>query len=183
MQVVYPTTPAQYFHLLRRQVHRKWRKPLIVLSPKSLLRLPAASSRVEELMAGRFHRVLDDAEAPAAVERVFLCSGKVAFDLLDERRRRGDARTAIVRVEQLYPWKEEVLARVLAGYPKATEVVWVQEEPSNMGAWFFVEPRVRRLLGGRSFRAVARVESASPATGSHKAHNLEQRALLDEAFR
>jgi 2-oxoglutarate dehydrogenase E1 component len=185
MQVVYPTTPAQYFHVLRRQVHRKYRKPLIVLTPKSLLRLPAAASAVEELTAGGFQRVLGDASSPPAegVERVFLCSGKVVYDLLEERRKRGDARTAILRLEQLYPWRDEEVARALAPYTAARELVWVQEEPHNMGAHFFVEPRLRRLLGGRSFRAVARVESASPATGSAKAHQLEQRALLDEAFR
>jgi 2-oxoglutarate dehydrogenase E1 component len=185
MQVVYPTTPAQYFHLLRRQVHRKWRKPLVVLTPKSLLRLPAATSSVDELVHGRFQRVLGDAggPTPAGVERVLMCSGKVAYDLIEERKRRADTRTAIVRLEQLYPWRDEDVARALAPYAGAKELVWVQEEPFNMGAHFFVEPRLRRLLAGWSFRAVARVESASPATGSAKAHMLEQRTLLDEAFR
>jgi len=185
MQVVYPTTPAQYFHVLRRQVHRKYRKPLIVLTPKSLLRLPAATSSVEELVTGRFQRVLGDGAGPApdTVERVCLCTGKVAYDLLDERRKRGDTRTAVLRLEQLYPWRDDDLTRALAPYTAIREVVWVQEEPFNMGAYFFVEPRLRRLLGAKSFRAVARVESASPATGSAKAHQLEQRALLDEAFR
>jgi len=185
MQVAYPTTPAQYFHLLRRQVHRKWRKPLIVMSPKSLLRLPAATSRAEELTRGRFQRVLEDADGPPAdrVERVFLCTGKIAYDILDERRKRGDRKTAVLRLEQLYPFREDDVARALGIYTAAKEVVWVQEEPLNMGAAFFVEPRLRKLVAGKNFRVVARVESASPATGSYKAHNLEQRSLLDEAFR
>jgi len=185
MQIVYPTTPAQYFHMLRRQVHRKYRKPLIVLTPKSLLRLPAASSTVDELVNGSFQRVLPDVGGPAAerCERIFLCTGKVVYDVLDERKKRGDVRTGVLRLEQLYPWREDEAARALAPYSAANEIVWIQEEPINMGAHFFVEPRLRKLLGGRSFRAVARVESASPATGSAKAHMLEQRALLDEAFR
>jgi 2-oxoglutarate dehydrogenase E1 component len=185
MQVAYPTTPAQYFHLLRRQVHRKWRKPLIVMSPKSLLRLPAATSNVAELAGGRFHCVLADGDSPPAdaVERVLLCSGKVVYDLLDERKKRQDGKTAIVRLEQLYPFRDEDLGRVLAGYPKLGELVWVQEEPLNMGAIGFLELRLRRLAGSKGFRVVARVESASPATGSHKAHLLEQRAIVDEAFR
>jgi 2-oxoglutarate dehydrogenase E1 component len=185
MQVVYPTTPAQYFHLLRRQVHRKWRKPLIVMSPKSLLRLPAATSPIEDLTRGRFRRVLADDAAPPAeqVERVFLCTGKVFYDLAEERKKRGDGKTAILRLEQLYPLQDADLAAALAPYRAAREIVWVQEEPTNMGALFFVEPHIRRIASGMRFRAVARVESASPATGSHKAHILEQKAILEEAFR
>ncbi len=183
MQVVYPTTPAQYFHLLRRQVHRKWRKPLVVMTPKSLLRLPAAGSPISELATGRFQRVLaDDAAPPASqVKRVMLCSGKVFYDLADERKKRKDEQTAIVRLEQLYPWREELVASALEPYGKA-ELIHVQEEPVNMGFWPFLEPRLRKLARS-SLRHVARTESASPATGSHKAHVLEQRALLDEAFR
>jgi 2-oxoglutarate dehydrogenase E1 component len=185
MQVVYPTTPAQYFHLLRRQVHRKWRKPLIVMSPKSLLRLPAATSPIDALTRGRFRCVVRDDAAPPAeqVERIFLCTGKVFYDLAEERKKRGDTRTAIVRLEQLYPFRDGELAEVLSPYRAARELVWVQEEPANMGAAFFVEPRLRRHVSGMSFRTVARVESASPATGSHKAHILEQKAILEEAFR
>src|SRR5215470_11719643 len=147
------------------------------MSPKSLLRLPAATSRAAELMSGRFQRVLDDVDAPPAdkVERIFLCSGKVAFDLLDERRRRGDRKTAVIRLEQLYPFREAELARVFAQYGAAKDFVWVQEEPLNMGAAFFIEPRLRKLVAGKGFRVVARAESASPATGTFKAHNLERR--------
>jgi 2-oxoglutarate dehydrogenase E1 component len=185
IQVVYPSTPAQYFHVLRRQVHRKWRKPLIVMTPKSLLRLPAATSSASELSTGRFQRVLPDVDgpAPAGVERVFLCTGKVVYDLIDDRKKRGDQKSAIVRIEQLYPFHDEELARILAPYTGLKEIVWVQEEPINMGAYSFIEPRLRRLTAGKTFRVVARAESASPATGSYKAHNLEQRAILDEAFR
>jgi 2-oxoglutarate dehydrogenase E1 component len=185
MQVVYPTTPAQYFHLLRRQVHRRWRKPLIVMSPKSLLRLPAATSPIDALARGGFQRVLaDDGPPPAeAVERVFLCTGKVYYDLAEERKRRGDGKTAILRLEQLYPWRDADITAALAPYRAARELVWVQEEPHNMGALAFVEPRLRKHAAGLSWRQVSRVESASPATGSHKAHILEQKTLLDEAFR
>jgi 2-oxoglutarate dehydrogenase E1 component len=173
------------FHLLRRQVLRPYRKPLVVLTPKSLLRHPACVARVEELERGRFQRVLPDGEpppAPDAVRRVFLCSGKLYYELVDERRRRADAGTAIVRLEQLYPWRDDELARALAAWPKAAELLWVQDEPHNMGAWFFVEPRLRRLFPKLGLRAVTRPESASPATGSSKAHAIVQRALMEEAF-
>jgi 2-oxoglutarate dehydrogenase E1 component len=184
IQVCYPTTSAQMFHLLRRQVLRKIRKPLVAITPKSLLRLPAAQSPIEEFASGKFHRVLGDPAAPpaAGVKRVFLCTGKVAYDLIDERKKRGDQTAAVVRIEQLYPWREDEVAAALGAYPNAREVVWVQDEPANMGAAFFVEPRLRTLVGKRSLRLVSRAESASPATGSHKAHQIEQKKLLDEAF-
>jgi 2-oxoglutarate dehydrogenase E1 component len=184
MQVCYPTTPAQIFHLLRRQVLRPWRKPLVVLSPKSLLRLPEASSPLESLTAGRFQRVLDDPErtTPAGIERVMLCAGKVYYELAEERRKRQDKRTAIVRLEQLYPLREELVAQLLDRYTQARELVWVQEEPANMGANQFLEPRLRRIAGKRTLRSVTRPENASPATGSAKAHQLEQRALLAQAL-
>jgi 2-oxoglutarate dehydrogenase E1 component len=186
IQVCNPTTPAQYYHLLRRQVVRKWRKPLIVLTPKSLLRLPAATSPIEELATGRFQRILGDEAGlnPAEVKRIFLCSGKVYYDLAEERKKRNDRSVAILRLEMLYPWSEQIVSAALEPYmATAREVVWVQEEPANMGAFTFVDPRIRRLIGKCEFRAVMRVESASPATGSSKAHAIEQRALLDEAFR
>ena len=183
MQVVYPTTPSQYFHLLRRQVIRPWRKPLVVMSPKSLLRHPLSTSSLSELTNGSFHCLLDDAQVdPQAVNRVMLCSGKVYYDLYEQRRKRGDMRTALVRLEQLYPLRVEELQQVLDRYLHATELVWVQEEPANMGALNFIVPRLQPFLRGRRFRAVSRVESASPATGSHKAHVLEQQALMDDAF-
>ncbi|MCS6913694.1 MAG: 2-oxoglutarate dehydrogenase E1 component [Myxococcales bacterium] len=183
MQVVFPTTPAQYFHLLRRQVLRPWRKPLIVLSPKSLLRHPEATSSLEELSAGRFHSVLPDPLVQReAVQRIFLCTGKVYYDLLEERVRRGDVHTALVRLEQLYPLRTEELQAALRLYPAAIELCWVQEEPANMGAREFILPRLLPLLGRLKLRVVSRPESASPATGSTRAHLLEQRALLEEAF-
>jgi 2-oxoglutarate dehydrogenase E1 component len=183
MQVVYPTTPAQFFHLMRRQVVRPWRKPLVVMSPKSLLRHPLATSTLGELSTGHFHCILGDKEVdPAEVTRVLVCSGKVYYDLIERRKKRGDKRTAIVRIEQLYPLRIAELKAELDIFSRATELVWVQEEPANMGALNFIVPRLQPLLRGRNFRAVSRVESASPATGSNKAHNLEQQALLEDAF-
>lgn len=183
MQVVYPTTPAQIFHLLRRQVLRPWRKPLVVMSPKSLLRHPKAVSSLEDLAAGTFQRVLGDPEAAASageVTRVLLCSGKVYYDLLAER---GEARdTAIVRLEQLYPLSERELRAALAPYPEDTPVVWVQEEPENMGAWRQLRVQFGDSLLGHSFSGVYRPAAASPATGSGSAHKLEQRDLLRAAF-
>jgi 2-oxoglutarate dehydrogenase E1 component len=183
MQVTYPTTPAQYFHLLRRQVLRPWRKPLVVMSPKSLLRHPQAGSRLEDLSDGHFAPVLlDPSVNREAVQRICLCSGKVYYDLLEEQKRRGDTHTALLRLEQLYPFREAEVLAALRTYGNATELCWVQEEPANMGALGFVTPRLLPLLGRLRYRTVSRVESASPATGSHKAHTIEQRALLEEAF-
>jgi 2-oxoglutarate dehydrogenase E1 component len=184
VQVTYPTTPAQYFHLLRRQVVRRYRKPLIVMTPKSLLRLPAARSPLEAFAVGKFRRVLDDPTPPALdeVRRVLLCSGKVFYDLDEERRRRGDRKTAIVRIEQLYPLSDGELAGALDAYDHAEEVVWVQEEPANMGAHRFIFVRLLQLAAHRAVRAVTRAESASPATGSSKAHALEQTELVTRAF-
>jgi 2-oxoglutarate dehydrogenase E1 component len=169
--------------MLRRQVVRPWRKPLVVLTPKSLLRHPMAMSSVHELTEGQFQRVIPDTEMQAEnVERVMLCSGRIYYDLVKERQRREDVRTAIVRIEQFYPWKGERLAAAIAGYREPHEVVWVQDEPANMGAASFLEPRLRELFGGERLRFVCREASASPATGSGKAHAIEQRNLLDEAF-
>jgi 2-oxoglutarate dehydrogenase E1 component len=183
MQVCQPSTPAQMFHMLRRQVVRPWRKPLVVLTPKSLLRHPMAMSSVHELTEGQFQRVLPDTELQAdKVERVMLCSGRIYYDLLKERQRLEDERTAIVRIEQFYPWKGDRLMAALAGYRDPHEVVWVQDEPANMGAASFLEPRLRELFGAERLRFVCREASASPATGSGKAHAIEQRNLLDEAF-
>jgi len=183
IQVCQPTTPAQMFHLLRRQVVRPWRKPLVVLTPKSLLRHPAAVSSLADLERGRFRRVLGDPQPPEAsrVDRVFVCTGKIYYDLIEERRRRGDARTAIVRVEQLYPWRAEELRLAVSPFHGAREFVWVQDEPSNMGAWNFLAPRLARIFG-ESVRLVSRDESASPATGSHGAHELEHARLMAESF-
>jgi len=183
MQVCQPTTPGQMFHLLRRQVIRTWRKPLICFTPKSLLRHPRAVTPIDELGRGRFYPVLTDPSPPPAadVDRVFLCSGKVYYDLVEERERREDAHTAIVRIEQFYPWRPEAVGSALEPFPWAREFVWVQDEPLNMGAWGFLQPRLQELFDGR-VRVVGREESASPATGSSKAHALEHAMLMEEAF-
>jgi 2-oxoglutarate dehydrogenase E1 component len=182
LQVANCTTPANFFHLLRRQVLRNVRKPLVVMTPKSLLRHPEATSTVDELATGRFSAVLPDHEPPAGpVRRVVLCSGRVWTDLVAERRKRQDASVALVRIELLYPFPAEAVAAELARYPGA-EVVWCQEEPKNMGAWpSFVQWFADELPAVR-VRYVGRPAAASPATGSHKKHVAEQGALLAAAF-
>jgi 2-oxoglutarate dehydrogenase E1 component len=181
IQVVYPTTPAQYFHLLRRQAKRNFRKPLVVMTPKSLLRLPAATSFISEFTHGHFAEVLDDPTAhPEAVTRVLLCSGKVYYDLTRKRDELATSHVAIVRLEQFYPWPGDQLATVLARYRGCREWVWVQEESQNMGGWTFVEPRLRAM--GFPFEYVGRDASASPATGSHHVHEREQELLVRGAF-
>ncbi|HSY24170.1 MAG TPA: 2-oxoglutarate dehydrogenase E1 component [Polyangiaceae bacterium] len=182
IQVCNVTTPAQFFHLLRRQVNRNWRKPLVVFTPKSLLRHPEAVSPLDELAHGSFQRVIgDDTVDPGKVRRVLLCSGKVYYDLAAERRKRSNTDIAIVRLEQIYPLSG-ALGKALAPYREDVPVVWVQEEPRNMGAWYFVNARRETLFGGRPLSLASRAESASPATGSKAAHDLEQKMLLDEAF-
>jgi 2-oxoglutarate dehydrogenase E1 component len=185
LRVVYPTTAAQYFHALRRQVRAGLRKPLVCFTPKRYLRMAATRSPVEAFTDGGFSCVLDDPTAsrdPATVQRVLLCTGKVAHELL-ERRDAMAARVAVVRVEQLYPWPETELRRLLDRYGSAAEVWWVQEEPANMGAWNFVQGRLRRLVGERAeVGRVARAASASPATGSGSVHDGEQEKLLTGAL-
>ncbi len=189
MQVANCTTPAQYFHVLRRQMTRSFRTPLVIFTPKSLLRLPRATSSPEDLAVGRFLPVLDDAIAssqPDAVQRVVLCSGKVYYDLLEERTRRfGDlgVPAAIVRVEELYPFPSGPLRASLAHFPAATEVVWCQEEPRNMGAWTFMADRLIELLDEDvTLTCVGRPESASTAVGSARVHKQGQARLLADAF-
>jgi 2-oxoglutarate dehydrogenase E1 component len=182
IQVCNLTTPAQFFHVLRRQVKRPLRKPLIVFTPKSLLRHPEAVSTLDELAGGSFQRVIGDTTVdPARVGRVLLCSGKVYYDLAAERRKRKRDDVAIVRLEQYYPLSD-ALSKALAAYRPQTPVVWVQEEPRNMGAWYFLNARRDEMFGSRPLSLVSRAESASPATGSKAAHDLEQRMLLEEAF-
>jgi 2-oxoglutarate dehydrogenase E1 component len=208
MRLAQPTTAAQYFHLLRSQARGAGGRPLVVFTPKSLLRARQSRSALDDLAAGSFHAVVDDpatggdtptagAEAvePAVVRRVLLCSGKVAFDLMARRRQvlAGEldlsvaavdvSTVAVVRVEQLYPWPEDALVAVLERYRQAHEVVWVQEEPENMGAWSFAHGRLHRLLRDRFVLThVSRSESASPATGSAALHHLEHEDLLTRAF-
>ena len=181
IQVCQPSTAGQYFHLLRRQCLRSWRKPLVVFTPKSMLRLPAAGSPLEALSRPRFANVVPDREI-ADARRVLICSGKLAHELRAERRKRGDTTTAIVTLEQLYPFPADELGAELDRHASARDLVWVQEEPANMGALFFVVPRIERVSRGRRVRTVKRTESASPATGSPKAHRMEQKALINLAL-
>jgi 2-oxoglutarate dehydrogenase E1 component len=185
MQVVNLTTPAQLFHCLRRQVLRPWRKPLIVMSPKSLLRHRRAISTIDELAEGSFQRIIPDDPAvePSKVRRLALCTGKIYYDLLERREQTNADDIGIIRVEQLYPLRASELQARLAPYPKDVDLVWVQEEPWNMGAWYFMRARLPEILGNEQpLRCIARPESASPATGSGASHKLEQRLLVDEVF-
>jgi 2-oxoglutarate dehydrogenase E1 component len=182
MQICNLTTPGQLFHCLRRQVLRPWRKPLVIMTPKSLLRHKEAVSPLSELSSGKFRRVIPDDLDPQKVKRVLLCSGKIYYDLLDARRKLGREDVAIVRLEQLYPLNQE-LVKALEPYADGTPLLWVQEEPSNMGAWYFVNARIRDVIGTRMPLSLAsRVESASPATGSKASHYLEQKMLIEVAF-
>ena len=187
IQVAIPSTPAQYFHLLRRQIHRKFRKPLVLMMPKNLLRREGAMSDLAEFTEANFQNVIDDpAIAPAEhdrVRRVIVCCGKVYYTLRDALRtaeREGDI--AIVRVEQVYPFPEDEITQVLSSYSRKQEVVWVQEEPKNRGAWTFMEPRLRALLPDTILTYVGRDAAASPATGSMAEHIQEERELVAAAL-
>jgi 2-oxoglutarate dehydrogenase E1 component len=184
IQVVNLTTAAQVFHALRRQVKRQWRKPLVVMSPKGLLKSPEAASPLDELANGEFQRIIPDAEVVGKkAKRVIACSGKVYYDL--HAKRKADSRddVAIVRFEQLYPLRNEEIREVFSAYADGTDLVWCQEEPWNSGAWYFMNARLPAILENRlPLRCVSRVESASPATGSEAAHKMEQQQLIDEAF-
>jgi 2-oxoglutarate dehydrogenase E1 component len=190
MQVANCTTPANYYHLLRRQMHRNFRKPLVVMTPKSLLRHKMAVSKAEDFLAGQhFMRILSDPTPPAddQVKRLVLCSGKVAYDLIEARNSAGDKDTAIVRIEQLYPFPGEPLTARLKRMTNLEEVVWAQEEPKNNGYWFFVEPFIEESLRDagvkpRRARYAGRGPAASPATGLMKRHQMEQAALVADAL-
>ena len=185
MQVANVTTPAQIFHILRRQVLRPWRKPLIIMAPKSLLRHKGAVSVRADFQEGRFERVIPERLLgdPKGATRAVLCSGKVYYDLLDRRRETEDDHVALIRVEQLYPFPEAEILAALERHGPLDEVVWCQEEPENMGACPFLHPRLTRLLqGGPPLRWVCRAESASPATGSSRAHRMEQAEIVDRVF-
>jgi 2-oxoglutarate dehydrogenase E1 component len=194
LQVCNLSTPAQYFHALRRQMHRRFRKPLVVMSPKSLLRHKAAVSTLDELATGRFETVIDDPAATGALEagltldraqvrRVILCSGKIYYALLAARRERRAESIAIVRVEQLYPFPRAELEAIFASYPETRQVYWVQEEPQNMGAWLTTYPRLRRILPtATTLDYVGRAEAASPAAGSYKVHGQEEAEIVNSAL-
>ncbi|MBV6496318.1 MAG: multifunctional oxoglutarate decarboxylase/oxoglutarate dehydrogenase thiamine pyrophosphate-binding subunit/dihydrolipoyllysine-residue succinyltransferase subunit [Acidobacteria bacterium] len=185
MQVCYPTTPAQYFHLLRRQVMQDTPRPLIVMTPKSLLRLPAATSTMAELETGGFMPVIDDPHVTdkTKVRRLALCSGKVYYDLEHARDGNIKPEIAIARVEQFYPFPGKAIAELVASYPNVSEIVWTQEEPENMGGWSFMAPRLGEIAGSdRNVRYIGRVASASPATGSYAIHHLEQDQLVNQTL-
>jgi len=181
LQICQPSTAAQYFHLLRRQALRRWRKPLVVFTPKSMLRRPESASVLAEFAEERFLNVVPEREIQE-VRRILLCTGKIGHELRAERKRRGDTETAVVFLDQLYPFPEAELTAEFARHTQAREIVWVQEEPANMGALFYVVPRIRELAGDLPVRSIKRSASASPATGSAKAHDLEQKTLLTLAF-
>jgi 2-oxoglutarate dehydrogenase E1 component len=181
LQICQPSTAAQYFHLLRRQALRSWRKPLVVFTPKSMLRHPDAASPIKDFQRERFLPVIPDAEVSNA-GRVLLCTGKIGHELRAERKKRKDTSTAIIFVEQLYPFPEQEILAAIDQHPGARDIVWVQEEPANMGALFYMLPRLRHIAGERSVLSVKRSASASPATGSAKAHEVEQKTLLALAF-
>jgi 2-oxoglutarate dehydrogenase complex dehydrogenase (E1) component-like enzyme len=185
IRVVYPTTPAQYFHVLRRQARHGDMRPMVVMTPKSLLRLPQAASRLRDLTDGAFASVLDDpfVAAPDAIRRVILCSGKVYYDLAGSQVRAEHPDLAIVRCERLYPFPTDDLEAVLARYPAIERVAWVQEEPRNMGARKFVLPKIRHLVPFRiPLGDISRPERSRPAEGYPAAHHIEQARIVGEAL-
>jgi 2-oxoglutarate dehydrogenase E1 component len=181
MVIAQPSNAAQYFHLLRRQALRSWRKPLVVFTPKSMLRHPDASSTVADFALERFQNVLPDNDVKNP-RRLLVCSGKIGHNLRVERAKRKDFSVGIIFLEQMYPWPEAELEAALDQHPEAEEIIWVQEEPANMGAFSYVMPLLRRLAGDRAVLSVKRHASASPATGSAKAHEIEEKTLIDLAF-
>jgi 2-oxoglutarate dehydrogenase E1 component len=185
IQVVYPTTPAQYYNCLRRQVVRRWRKPLVVMTPKVLLRHPKAVSSLEECAQGRFCRILPDAltRPPQDARRVILCSGKIYYELQKQREESRREQVAILRLEQLYPLDQEGLRSELSAYRPGTPVIWVQEEPENMGAWRYLRVQFgEKLFCNYPFSGIYRPASASPATGSASSHKKEQAQIIDGAL-
>jgi 2-oxoglutarate dehydrogenase E1 component len=188
MRVAVPTTPASYFHLLRRQGLTPKRKPLIVFTPKVLLRHKLAVSSIADFTSGTFQPVLADPGIKGqpldanGVKRVLLCSGKVFYDLLEAREQRGLTDVAIVRIEQLYPLPIEETRAALAGYPNAEDFVWVQDEPANQGAWSHIALNLLEHLDGVRLRRISRPAAAAPAAGSNKVHGWEQQALIEAAL-
>jgi len=182
IQVVYPTTPAQYFHCLRRQVVRRWRKPLVIMTPKSLLRHPSAVSTLDDCAQGRFQRLIPDKRRPEMVRRILLCTGKIYYELEKRREKSNREDIAIIRLEQLYPLDYEELRSALRIYTAGTPVIWVQEEPQNMGAWRYLRVQFgEKLFDSFPFSGIYRPASASPATGSAGSHKKEQEQIIEEA--
>jgi len=182
IQVCNLTTPAQYFHALRRQLRRNLRRPLIIMAPKSLLRSKRCVSPVSELVDGHFREILDDPTPPEKPRRLVLCSGKVFYDLIAGREANGAADVAIVRVEQFYPFNEEMFLEVTDPYRTAKDVVWVQEETENRGGWGYMMPRLLAAFPDHPWRYIGRAPSASPATGSPRVHREQQQAIVDRAL-
>ncbi|TML22532.1 MAG: multifunctional oxoglutarate decarboxylase/oxoglutarate dehydrogenase thiamine pyrophosphate-binding subunit/dihydrolipoyllysine-residue succinyltransferase subunit, partial [Actinobacteria bacterium] len=182
IRVVVPSTPANHFHLLRRQALSPKKKPLVVFTPKSLLRHKLCVSAVADFTTGTFQPVIGDTVDPGAVRRVLFCSGKVYYDLLQARTERQIEDTAIVRLEQLYPLPIEEIRAVLRTYAGASDFAWVQEEPANQGAWSFIALNLLEHLDGVSLRRISRPSAAAPAVGSIKLHDAEQSALLEAAL-
>ena len=180
MQVCNATTPGQYFHLLRRQVLRKFRKPLIIMTPKSLLRHPLAVSTLDDLTSGAFQEVIDEVDPVSKIQRVILCSGKIYYSLYQRRQELKEDKTAIIRIEQLYPFPEQQLNKIIKPYQKAKRWFWVQEEPENMGAWQFLAPRLEALIGKKP-EYIGRPPSPSPATGFPAVYKQEQATIIDKA--
>jgi 2-oxoglutarate dehydrogenase E1 component len=184
IQVCNVTTPAQIFHLLRRQVLRPYRKPLVVMSPKNLLRHPAAVSSLGDFTSGGFRHIIpDETVDPKGVDRVLLCSGKVYYDLAAAREEQKLKNVAIIRIEQLYPLRRDEILETLSVYPEGIRVIWVQEEARNMGAWHFMSRNIPPLiLSSFQWSGISRPFSASPATGSSSRHKLEHQRLIEEAL-
>jgi 2-oxoglutarate dehydrogenase E1 component len=179
IQVANCTTPANFFHVLRRQLLRKFRKPLVVLTPKSLLRHPKCTSPLEDLSKGAFQEVIDDNNVQASdVKRIAFCSGKLYYDLLDYQEKEKKTDVAVVRIEQLYPFPEAQLQNIISKYKNASDVIWAQEEPENMGAWSYL----LRVWKQQRLNLISRHESASPATGSHAQHDKEQKEIVGKVF-
>ena len=185
IQVCVPSTPSQIFHLLRRQIMRSCRKPLITMTPKSLLRHKLAVSTLEDLTEGRFQPILPEIDEldPSQISRVIMCSGKVYYDLLEHRRSAEKNNVVIIRIEELYPFPAERLNEVLGQYENASELIWCQEEPKNQGAWDYFEPRFAAKLNHHcQVQYVGREPSAAPAVGSAIVHAKQQKALISEAL-
>jgi 2-oxoglutarate dehydrogenase E1 component len=186
MQIVQPTTAAQIFHVLRRQMLRMFRKPLVIMTPKSLLRAKDATSPLTDFTKGEFKTVIGEVDASISgdkVKRVIVCSGKVAYDLMRKREEKKSTDVAIVRVEQLYPFPHKAFATELKKYPNATDIVWCQDEPQNQGSWFFVQHQIHEnMTEGQKLGYAGRPASASPACGYAHLHQEQQKALLDQAF-
>jgi 2-oxoglutarate dehydrogenase E1 component len=180
MIIAYPSTPAQMFHLLRRQIKQPFRKPLVIFTPKSLLRHPACVSSVNDLCSGSFLEVIPDYRAAVRSKNILICSGKIYYDLLEERERLARKDTAIIRIEQLYPLRTDLLDAILSAYPKKSRISWVQEEPENMGAWRYIQPLL--ALRSASVRYVGRPADCCPAVGSHSLHLEQQEIIIRQAF-